>query len=68
MIYHRFCNKSRSTDATSVTGTLVFSGIRVAQSLAFNVVFCDKCLRIPKGNSEAANPRRAANTMAKQDQ
>jgi hypothetical protein len=48
--YHRFCNKINTTGATSRVGTAypsgapeftpVFSGVRVAPSLVFYVVFC----------------------------
>jgi len=49
MTYHRVCNKSNMTGATCVAGTadpsgapeftLGFSGVRVARSLVFCVVF-----------------------------
>jgi hypothetical protein len=43
MTYHRICKTSNTTGATSGTGTVYlcsFSGVRVAQSLVFYVVFC----------------------------
>jgi hypothetical protein len=53
MFYHRFCNKSNKTGATSGTGTAylpeqlcslpIFSGFRVTRSLATFVCFVDGC-------------------------
>ena len=50
MTYHRICNKSNTTDATSGAGTVHssgapnftpgFSGVHVAHSLVFCVLFC----------------------------
>ena len=50
MTYHRVCNKSNTTDATCGAGTAyssraheftpVITGVGVAQSLDFSVVFC----------------------------
>ena len=52
MTYHRVCNKSNTTGATSEGGTAyhyrapkftpppIFSGARVARSLVFCVMFC----------------------------
>jgi hypothetical protein len=53
MTYHRICEKSNTTGATSEAGTAYhcespgfdsgFCGFRVAQSLVFCVVFVDYC-------------------------
>jgi len=54
MNYHRVCNKSNTTGATSGAGTAYpfgtpefipgFNGVRVSQSLVFWVVFCRSLL------------------------